>query len=191
MYIFFDTETSGLPKNRNAPASAGDNWPRIVQLGWALFDANGRRIDGHSHLIKPVGFTIPAEATRIHGITTARAVAQGAPLAEVLRLFATAVPQGKALVAHNIAFDEPSVASEFLRAGMELPLKSQRRFCTMKLSTDYCGIPGPYGNKWPSLSELHTHLFGKPHKEAHDAAADIQACARCFFELLRLKVIRA
>jgi DNA polymerase III epsilon subunit-like protein len=191
MYLFFDTETTGLPKNKSAPPSAGDNWPRIVQLGWALFDANGRRIDGDSRLIKPVGFAIPADATRVHGITTAQALSQGVPLDEVLRPFAAAAPRSDAIVAHNIAFDEPILVSEFMRTNLKLPLSHQRRFCTMKMSTDYCGIPGPYGNKWPSLSELHQRLFSKPHTEAHDAKGDIEACARCFFELVRLNVIRA
>ncbi len=190
MYLFFDTETSGLPKNRDAPPSAGDNWPRIVQLGWALFDQKGRRLDGASHVIKPVGFTIPAAATRIHGITTARALAEGVPLGDALPPFASAAQRSKAVVAHNLAFDEPILTSEFLRSGLTIPLGTQHRFCTMKLSTDYCAIPGNYGNKWPSLSELYQRLFSERHTEAHDASGDIEACARCFFELVRLKVIR-
>ena len=32
-YLFFDTETTGLPKNYNAPITDTDNWPRLVQLG--------------------------------------------------------------------------------------------------------------------------------------------------------------
>lgn len=32
MYLFFDTETTGLPKNWKAPVSDLNNWPRLVQL---------------------------------------------------------------------------------------------------------------------------------------------------------------
>ena len=29
----------------------------------------------------------------------------------------------------------------------------------MQSSTNYCKLPGPYGYKWPKLSELHIKLF--------------------------------
>lgn len=41
MYLFFDTETTGLPKNYKAPASDSDNWPRLVQIAWSIYDAEG------------------------------------------------------------------------------------------------------------------------------------------------------
>ncbi|MCP4457898.1 MAG: hypothetical protein GY816_07730 [Cytophagales bacterium] len=44
-------------------------------------------------------------------------------------------------------------------------------------------------NKWPSLSELHYKLFRRGFDEAHDAAADIQATAKCFWELRRIGVV--
>jgi len=30
MYLFFDTETTGLPRNWKAPVTDLDNWPRMV-----------------------------------------------------------------------------------------------------------------------------------------------------------------
>ena len=60
----------------------------------------------------------------------------------------------------------------------------------MKASTKYCNIPGNYGPKWPNLTELHTKLFGHGFEEAHNAAADISATAKCFWELKRLGVIQ-
>ena len=44
MYLFFDTETTGLPKNWKAPVTDIDNWPRMIQIGWLLSDENGKRI---------------------------------------------------------------------------------------------------------------------------------------------------
>jgi hypothetical protein len=41
MYLFFDTETTGLPKNWKAPVTDLNNWPRLVQLAFLLFDNNG------------------------------------------------------------------------------------------------------------------------------------------------------
>ncbi|MBC7525895.1 MAG: 3'-5' exonuclease, partial [Flavobacterium sp.] len=53
-------------------------------------------------------------------------------------------------------------------------------------TTNFCAIPGPYGYKWPKLSELHYKLFQTGFEEAHNAAADIQATAKCFWELKRM-----
>jgi hypothetical protein len=52
----------------------------------------------------------------------------------------------------------------------------------MRASTDYCKIPGPYGYKYPKLSELHIKLFGEDFKEAHDASADTNAPEKRFWE---------
>lgn len=59
----------------------------------------------------------------------------------------------------------------------------------MEKSTNYCKIDGPYGNKWPNLSELHYKLFGTGFEEAHNAALDITATAKCFWEMKRLGVL--
>ena len=53
-------------------------------------------------------------------------------------------------------------------------------------TTDFCKISGPYGYKWPKLSELHYKLFKKGFDEAHNAAVDINATAKCFWELKRI-----
>lgn len=53
----------------------------------------------------------------------------------------------------------------------------------MQASTDLCRLPGPYGFKWPKLSELHYKLFGFDFKEAHDASVDINATEKCFWEM--------
>ena len=36
IYLFFDTETTGLPKSWKAPVTDTENWPRIVQIAWIL-----------------------------------------------------------------------------------------------------------------------------------------------------------
>jgi hypothetical protein len=55
----------------------------------------------------------------------------------------------------------------------------------MMQSTEICHIPGPYGFKWPTLAQLHQELFQTTFEDAHDAGADVAACAKCFFELKR------
>lgn len=186
MYLFFDTETTGLPKNWKAPLSDLNNWPRMVQLAYLLYDNNGKMISGGDYIIKPVGYTIPAEVAKIHGITTERALREGVALLGVLQEFNEMINDANVLVAHNISFDEKIVGAEFLRHKMPDSIAPKKKICTMQSSTNFCAISGPYGYKWPKLSELHYKLFNYHFEEAHNAAADINATAKCFWELKRL-----
>ncbi len=186
MYLFFDTETTGLPRNWKAPVTDLNNWPRLVQLAYLLYDEDGNQISGGDFIIKPDGFIIPADVSLIHGITHQRAVNEGQPVLAVLQHFNSLIEQANWLVAHNMSFDEKIVGSEFLRNGMKNNIPFKNRICTMERSTNFCGIPGPYGYKWPKLSELHYKLFKTNFEEAHNAAVDITATARCFWELRRL-----
>jgi len=189
MYLFFDTETNGLPKRWKAPLTDLNNWPRLVQIAWILFDKNGSELDRNDHIVKPVGFTIPASAHAIHGITTERAIEEGIDLADVMSEMNQQIGKSTFLVAHNMAFDEKIVGAEFLRSGLLNSVAAKKKICTMESSVDYCKIPGKYGFKWPKLIELHTQLFGKGFDGAHDAAADIDATANCFWEMKKRGVI--
>jgi hypothetical protein len=59
----------------------------------------------------------------------------------------------------------------------------------MQKSTNFCKIPGPDGFKWPKLSELHIRLFGEDFEDAHDAASDINATAKCFWKMREIGLI--
>jgi DNA polymerase III epsilon subunit-like protein len=186
MYLFFDTETTGLPKNWKAPVTDLNNWPRLVQLAYLFYDKNGNKISAGDFIIKPDGFTIPTDASRIHGISTERAILEGKPILTVLQDFQSLINQAEYLVAHNMSFDEKIVGAEFLRNRMPDSTSAKRKICTMQSTTNFCAINGPYGYKWPKLSELHYKLFRTGFEEAHNAAVDINATAKCFWELKRL-----
>jgi DNA polymerase III subunit epsilon len=188
-YLFFDTETTGLPKSWKAPVSDTGNWPHIVQIAWTIFDDSGKQLAFHDHIVKPEGFVIPESATAIHGISTEKALKEGRQAREVLKEFSVAVQGAARLVAHNLDFDEKMVRVELFRLGMPDGLGEIPRICTMKASTKYCKIPGPYGDKWPKLSELHIKLFEVDFEDQHNAASDVLCCAKCFFELRRRAVI--
>jgi DNA polymerase III subunit epsilon len=186
MYLFFDTETTGLPKNWKAPVTDLNNWPRLVQLAYLFYNKNGNKVSGGDRIIKPNGFTIPVEASKIHGISTEKANQEGKGIQTVLQDFQSLINQAKYLVAHNISFDEKIVGAEFLRNKMQDSVAAKKKICTMQSTTNFCAINGPYGYKWPKLSELHYKLFNKGFEEAHNAAVDINATAKCFWELKRL-----
>lgn len=190
MYVFFDTETTGLPRSWKAPVQQVNNWPRLVQIAWLIYDEAGNLLSEDQFIIKPNGFTIPKEASNVHGITTERAIAEGVDLMGVLHSFNEDISKNKVLVAHNMSFDEKIIGAEFIRNDITSDLFNQERFCTMLASVNFCRIPGNYGFKWPKLSELHIKLFGVDFEAAHDAMADIQATAKCFWELKQRGVIK-
>lgn len=186
MYLFFDTETTGLPRNYQAPLDDFLNWPRIVQIAWSLYDADGQHWESYSYIIRPEGFIVPAEATRIHRISHERALAEGVELRKALEHFLKDVRKASYLVGHNIDFDDKIVGSELLRLGLPNHLSTADKLCTMRSSAGVCKISnGRGGYKWPNLTELYNFLFQTGFPEAHDAVFDVRACAECFFELKR------
>ena len=187
--LFLDTETTGLPKRRNASYSDVDNWPRLVQLAWVTIDESGRELSAVEHIVKPDGFSIPSEASKIHGITTDMAKRSGTGLLEVLVEFASAVERSSTVVAHNVDYDRPVLEAEFIRSGLQCFLGDKKLMCTKESSTEYCALPGPYGYKWPTLDELHHKLFNTPMGAAHNALVDVRACMKCYFELENRGVI--
>lgn len=188
--LFFDTETTGTPKNYRAPLTDFDNWPRLVQLAWIQVDGDDLAVmKSFDTLIKPEGFEIPQEAIAIHGITTERASLEGMKLKDALAMFSLALANCDMIVGHNISFDRNIIGSEMLRMGFEDSLHGKPRICTMNAGTNFCQLPGKYGYKWPKLSELHEKLFKEPFESAHNAKADIYATAKCFFAMCQRGII--
>lgn len=192
MYLIFDSETTGIPHNRTAPLTDLENWPRLVQLAWQLHDNKGKLISRYNFIIKPEGFNIPFKAQQVHGISTERAQTEGHDLLKVLQLFQSDAERAALLIGHNIEFDISIIGAEFIRKGLDPQLLlSRSKLDTGVASTEFCQLPGGVGGKlkMPRLSELHEKLFGKPVQDAHDAAYDVAATARCFFGLIRSNII--
>lgn len=193
MYLIFDTETTGLPKNYQAPLDDFSNWPRMVQIAWAIYDPEGRNWLKKSFIIYPDGYIISDEVAKIHRVSQERAMKEGLPIKKVLAEFLQDVSRVNFLVGHNIDFDDKIVGSEILRQGLANDLdilKNAEKICTMKSSVSVCKIDnGRGGYKWPNLTELYHHLFKSNFSEAHDALVDVLACAKCFFELKRKDLI--
>jgi DNA polymerase III subunit alpha len=191
MYLIFDTETTGLPRNWAAPISDTSNWPRCVQLAWQLHDALGNLIEHQDYLVYPEGYNIPFDAERIHGISTELALQQGEKLLEVLNQFNAALSKTKFVVGQNVGFDINIMACEFYRLGIESKLSSMPVLDTCTEATaDLLQLPGGRGGKFklPTLTELHQYLFGQPFAEAHNATADVEATTRCFLELIKREI---
>ena len=202
LLFFFDTETTGLPRDWEAPSSDVTNWPRIVQISWIVSNVRGQIISRQNYIVKPEGFSIPPELAKVHGITTERALKEGEKLNNILDYFLRDLQQVSYIVGHNISFDKNVVAAEIYRKGNEKHLdencidkyvdmlETKPTICTMLSSTNFCRIPRyDNGYKWPKLSELYYKLFNKELVDAHDSSVDVQATFDCFWRLKELGII--
>ena len=192
MFIVFDTETTGLPKNWNAPVSDSDNWPRCIQLAWQLHDDNGKLINNKSFLIKPVDYDIPYESEKVHGISTELAKQDGVDLSDVIDKFLFDLDKAKYLVGHNVKFDINIIAAELYRLGIVSKFSDLKVIDTCTETTaNLCKIKGGRAGKfkYPTLIELYDFLFNDSFDQAHNASADVEATARSFFELIRSNIL--
>lgn len=190
--LFVDTETTGVVKKRRPyPADIIAADVHMVQVGYLFWDTqDGGLKYGREYIIKPNGYIIPEEVSRIHGIDQAKAEAQGKDLSWVLRQIMVEVHVVDFVVGHNVYFDAAVIGAEFLRTIETDPLKDKPIFCTMLASVSLCKIPGPYGWKWPKLQELYRHLFNEEYPQTHTALDDIEHTAKCFFEMVRIGYIK-
>ncbi len=198
MYLFFDCETTGLPKDWKAPMQDLDNWPRVIQLAWLLVDKDNLDRSEWKYLILPDRWEIPKEPFWLeHGYDTDKSLAEGVPIKQALESFLLDLIECEYLVSHNMSFDYNVVGAELLRANVSG--KKLTRICTKEASTDFCKIPfagrkqypgARQSWKWPKLSELHIKLFGHDSQGAHDAGDDVRALRACFFELVRLGIVK-
>lgn len=186
--LYYDTETTGFPKPSGTPL---DQCPFIVQIAAILVDDEAGEVASLNFIIKPDGWTIPADVALIHGIPTEKAEAFGIPARVAMAAFSQVLRQADEAIAHNDEFDVKLITYEIERAGAPNVLLEKPRFCTMKATTDLCRLPGKYPGKfkWPKLIEAHQHFFGEGFDGAHDALVDVRACARVHRHLLENNLI--
>ncbi len=199
--IVFDTETTGLPDWRAPSSDPGQ--PHIVQLAWATFGDDGSRLGSRNRIIRPEGWTIPAEASAIHRITHELAMDTGLPAAEVIEEFLEERREAVLRVAHNISFDDRMLRIDLLRHGLERDaieaMEREPKFCTMAEAskimkmkpTDRMLAAGFTKPKPPKLIEAMQHFFSEGLDGAHDAEVDVIACGRLFFHLRGLAAAAA
>lgn len=185
--LFFDTETSGLP-DWKSPSDASHQ-PRIVSVAAMLHDNNRQLIGRIDSLVKPDGWVIGEDTVKIHGITNERATAEGRPFEGILTELLDMIAKADEIVGHNISFDMRMLRIETKRRGIETP--EYKTFCTMKKSTDLVNLQ-PTGKmveagfmwpKNPKLAEAYSVLFNEELQGAHNATADMEACARIYYHL--------
>lgn len=193
--LVFDTETTGLPKVKNASIYKPELWPRVVQLSFLVYDVADNIIDEtfNSLIALPPGVTIEPGAQNVHGISMEMTQTRGMEMVSALDRFDAALQNCDLVVGHNLSFDKRllMVEANRLKRPQFFTTNGKRKpeFCTMKESVEVCRIPaqnqqtGETYFKYPKLAELHDKLFDYVPMGLHDSMADVLVCLRCFMQL--------
>ncbi len=181
-FLFVDTETSGLPKNWQAPYGS-KGWPYVVQIAWIIFSADGTEIKKENHYIKNIDFKIKKSAQKIHHITAEFLEQKGEDKRNVMMKLAADLKKYQPLiVGHFVELDIHMINSAFFRLSMDNPIKDLPKFCTMKASAKYVLNPS---FEYLKLNRFYKTLFNRRPENLHNALGDSILCAEVFFELLR------
>tara|TARA_B100000902_G_scaffold397056_1_gene459699 strand:+ start:402 stop:1061 length:660 start_codon:yes stop_codon:yes gene_type:complete len=190
--LVFDTETTGLPTERNPSVMDTHKWPHIIQLSFIMYDTNELNIVScKDHIIKlDPSVEISQESINIHGITRSQCMRKGIPLQDALHEFNEALQSADWVVGHNISFDKRMIMAESNRIKIRQYFTKGngtgiKEYCTMKNAVDLCKIEvvGRNGDtyyKYPKLAELHQYLFGNFPNGTHDSMGDVLICLRCY-----------
>jgi len=189
--LVFDTETTGLPTERNASIAATEKWPHIIQISFLLYETDSCRVlSCQDHIVKLDPTTpISEESSKVHGITRSLCTRKGIPIAAAIDDFNAALQSADCVVAHNLLFDKRMVMVESIRLRWRQHFtrngKGKKEYCTMKNAVELCAIEttnasGEKYLKYPNLTELHQKLFNVAPKGTHDSMADVLICLRCY-----------
>jgi DNA polymerase III epsilon subunit-like protein len=172
IYLFIDTETTGLGKS-----------DVVLQLAYIATNADGSEVlEKDATFAHEFDYEIHPEAAKVNGLTKEIVKAKGywpPSIERTLQMLHT-LAESMFVVGHNIDFDLRLIRQTCERYGVEFPA-TVNTICTKK-AAQKAKIPA-------KLGDLHNHLFGKDFDGAHDALADVKATARCFFELKRLGLL--
>lgn len=176
--LVFDTETTGMVNFKSNDLTVQ---PEPVQIA-AILLHRGKEYAALKLLIN-TNTPIHPRAKEAHGIEEEELKLYGVGMGIACGVFMAMLRQADRIVAHNINFDIIIMKAALAKSwadSQELieELRSKSRVCTMHSTTPLLKLPGRYGFKWPKLEEAYKALVDPNGFEgAHDAMADVRACA--------------
>ena len=187
--IFFDTETTGLPKRQYNKYFSPKNTSqydssRLASIAWIKTNFSYEIISKGCHYVKPDNWTVCPEALEVNNLTDELLNKKGLPIDQIIKIFSEEMKDVKFLVAHNIAFDVRIILSEIYRTNnLEFykVISSTQQFCSMKLfATSYPNMAGE--NNTIKLRTAYEFIKqGKgDNLNYHDAIDDTLMCYRIF-----------
>jgi DNA polymerase-3 subunit epsilon len=162
----FDLETTGIDVETS----------RVVTANVSVIDAYGHPVSRRDWLANP-GIEIPEQATAVHGVSTARAVADGRDAAEVIGEIVEALREllasGLPIVIYNAPYDLTLLDREARRYGIE-PLSGPMPIID-PLVIDKAVDKYRKGKRTLTVT---AEFYGVELLDAHDAGADAIAAGR-------------
>lgn len=190
--LILDTETTGLPKNRNSSIYSTNEWPNVIQISYIVIDTTLQTDDKYIITDKvntyiKIKFPIPQDSIAIHGITDDTLNTKGVDITYALNLLNNAINNCDLIIGHNISFDKQLLIVENIRHNIISSFPKKPSFCTMKMYKEFCNIyitknTKPY-LKYPTLQELHQATFNETITNLHNSYVDVLICTRCYFKL--------
>jgi DNA polymerase III subunit epsilon len=192
--LTFDTETTGKLDFKATHIAA--HQPHLVQLG-AILEIDNEIVATVDVIIRPAGWEISEEVSKIHGITHQRAMEVGISLANATYMFRDLVATADRVVAHNINFDQAVMTKALHESEVDsIPWEKVDTRCTMLLSTPILKIAKNGGAssslnkannwKWPSLAECMQYFYQENIFNAHRALVDAEAARKVYHALRRI-----
>lgn len=191
----YDTETTGFPLWKEPSEHPGQ--PHLVDLCGIMYSAEGEIIEVMEALIRPDGWSISDEVSKIHGITNDYAIINGIDEREALSMFGRLHKNADVRVAHNIQFDDRIMRIAIKRFFGDAPadrFREKPTFCTANASKPICKLPptakmqaSSFRNQFkkPNLAEALKHFTGEDLDGAHRAKVDTIGCAKVLFAIMK------
>jgi DNA polymerase-3 subunit epsilon len=182
--LIFDTETTGLPKNRTIKL---DKQPDIIEFYGQMVNLKTGKIGPKWGTLikprKPLSDTLgPGEKKTISQITgiTNEMLKDAPSFKDVSKQIVKMIRNSPVVIAHNLSFDAEMIDIELER--LKIALEWPRKICTVEATIAMKGFR-------LNLTKLHLELFGKEFEDAHRAKGDVDALTPCCIELFKRGIL--
>lgn len=182
--IIFDTETTGLIKNRKIPLN---KQPEIIEFYGEYVDLKtGSVLDSLELLIRPnhiINDKLPPIIEKITGLDYNKDLSDKPnykELSSTIQQFFYQ-PDCNCAIAHNMGYDKEMIDIECERIGTPFDWP-ERLLCTIEQTMHLKGYR-------LNLNKLHNELFKEDFENAHRARNDVKALTKCCVELHKQGII--
>lgn len=192
--VILDIESTGLVPKGLTYEKDFLQFPYILSMGWKCFNDH-HESETFEYIINQENRLVPAEATRINGITQEMCNDSKFNTFTTLLQFMMDADGADYIVGFNLYFDTSIIKANILRTievGKKTPmamyykmtdvLHKDRRIDVMRACHKL------FGGKWPTLTEAYFKLFNEKFN-AHSAKDDVNATNRILWELVKRGVI--
>lgn len=174
--VVLDTETTGFGVARGARAIevAGALFVDLQPCGWFTTLVNH-------------GIDVPAEATKVHGITTEQVRRGGCGVVDAAQMIAAFLRSADAIVFHNASFDLPFVRQILDAGGNTTPAGLLYHPLDLPI-IDTLGLARLQGHKQNSLADVVARTDVQP-ENAHRALGDAMMTGRIVGPLIESAIL--